>query len=87
MSKTRHTEAQIIGVLKQLEAGRKAGSRSEDRVQRGASAQQFGVQNPERVCSDAGGGLLHSWARGKGFKRHPLPLALPHPGSNRRGSN
>jgi putative transposase len=24
MSKTRHTEAQIIGVLKQLEAGRKA---------------------------------------------------------------
>ena len=57
------------------------------RVQRRAPAQQSGIQNPERVCRGARGGLLHSCARGKEFKRHPLPLALPHPGSNRTGSN
>jgi len=52
-----------------------------------STAQQLGIQNPERVCGGAGGRLLHSCARGKGFRRHPLPLALPHPGSNRTGSN
>ena len=32
----------------------------EDRVQRGASAQQLGIQNPERVCGGASSRLLHS---------------------------
>jgi putative transposase len=32
----------------------------EDRVQRGAPAQQFGIPNAERVCDGAGSGLLHS---------------------------
>ena len=56
-----------------------------ERVQRRAAAQQFGIQNPERICGAAGRRLLHSCARGKGLKRRPLPLALPHPGSNRKG--
>jgi hypothetical protein len=57
----------------------------EDGVQRGASAQQPGLSNPERVCCRPGRGLLQGGARGKGLKRRPLPLAHPHPGSNRRG--
>jgi len=56
-------------------------------VQRRTSAQQPGIQNPERVRGSASSRLLHSCARGKGLKRRPLPLALPHPGSNRTGSN
>jgi putative transposase len=54
----------------------------EDRVQRAASTQQFGIPHAERVCGGRGSTLLHSGARGKGLKRRPLPLALPHPGSN-----
>jgi putative transposase len=32
----------------------------EDRVQRGAPAQQLGISNSERVCGGAGSGLLHN---------------------------
>src|SRR6266576_6078531 len=56
-------------------------------VQRRASAQQFGIPHAERVCDAAGSGLLHSGARGKGLKRRPLPLVLPHPDSNPRWSS
>ena len=56
-------------------------------VQRGASAQQPGIQNADRVRKSSGSRLRPSCARGKGFRRHPLPLALPHPGSNRTGSS
>src|ERR1700733_2246959 len=56
-------------------------------VQRRTSAQQSGIQNPERVCRSAGRRLLHSCARGKRLKRRPFPLALLYPGSTRTGSN
>jgi hypothetical protein len=55
-------------------------------VQRRASAQQLGIQNPERVRGGADSRLLHSCARGKGFKRHPLPLALPIPAQAGEGA-
>ncbi len=41
------------------------------------SAQQPGIQDPERVRSGAGSRLLHSCARGKGFNAIPCPSRSP----------
>ena len=58
----------------------------EERVQRRASAQQFGIQNPERVCRGTDRGLLHTAVReARDSNAIPCP-SLPHPGSNRTGS-
>lgn len=55
------------------------------RVQPAATAQQFGLQNTERVCSRAKGqGLLRGGGGARGLKRRPL-APHPHPRS-RRGS-
>ena len=49
----------------------------EDRVQRRASAQQLGIQNPERVCGGSGSRLLQQLSEGQGTQTPSLAPRAP----------